>query len=123
MKNKILAIDDQVSICMIIENSLATNYSIVTKNNGQLALDWLEDNQPDLIICDVQMPIINGYQFLEKIRQRESTSQTPVIMLSGSDATEEKLRCLELGAQEFITKPFNPKVLEETVRKYLVKTQ
>jgi len=119
MKHKILVIDDQESICLIIENFLSVNYDVVIKNDGLQALEWLEENLPDLIISDVQMPNINGYQFLEKVRQLSVTKHTPVIMLSASASNKEKLECDRLGAQDFLIKPFNLKELEKLVRKNL----
>ncbi len=119
MKHKILVIDDEQSICLILENFLSVDYEIVSKNDGIQALEWLEGNLPDLIICDVQMPNMDGYQFLEKVRQRGYTKHTPVIMLSGSEASKERVKCYRLGAQDFLTKPFNPEELEELIKKNL----
>lgn len=119
MKAKILVIDDEQSICLILENFLSVDYEIVSKNDGVQALEWLEGNLPDLIICDVQMPNMDGYQFLEKVRQRGYTKHTPVIMLSGSEASKERVKCYRLGAQDFLTKPFNPEELEELIKKNL----
>ena len=119
MKHKILVIDDEERICLILENFLSVNYDIVSKNDGIQALEWLEGNLPDLIICDVQMPNMDGYQFLEKVRQRGYTKHTPVIMLSGSEASKERVKCYRLGAQDFLTKPFNPEELEELIKKNL----
>jgi CheY-like chemotaxis protein len=119
MKYKILVIDDEESICLILENFLSANYDVVSKNDGLQALEWLEGNLPDLIICDVQMPNIDGYQFLEKMRQRGYTKHTPVIMLSGTEASKERVKCYRLGAQDFLTKPFNPEELDELIKKNL----
>ena len=119
MKHKILVIDDEERICLILENFLSVNYDIVSKNDGIQALEWLEGNLPDLIICDVKMPNMDGYQFLEKVRQRGYTKHTPVIMLSGSEASKERVKCYRLGAQDFLTKPFNPEELEELIKKNL----
>jgi len=119
MKQKILVIDDEESICLILENFLSVNYDIVIKNDGLQALEWLEGNLPDLIICDVQMPNMDGNQFLEKVRQRGYTKHTPVIMLSGTEASKERVKCYRLGAQDFLTKPFNPEELDELIKKNL----
>ncbi len=119
MKHKILVIDDQVSICLILEKFLSPNYDVVIKNDGHKALEWLEGNLPDLIISDVQMPNIDGYQFLEKVRQLGNNKNTPVIMLSAGEANKEGVKCYRLGAQGFLTKPFNFKELEELIRKNL----
>jgi CheY-like chemotaxis protein len=119
MKHKILVIDDEPSIRMLLENFLSKSYDVHPEGGGQQALDWLEGNLPDLIICDVQMPGVDGYQFLEKLRQRGYTRHTPVIMLSGVESSKERVRCYRLGAQDFLAKPFNPEELEELIRKNL----
>lgn len=119
MKRKILVVDDEQSICLILENFLSEEYDITTKSDGVQALEWLEGNLPDLIICDVQMPNMDGYQLLEKVRQRGYTKHTPVIMLSGTEASKERVKCYRLGAQDFLTKPFNPEELEELIKKNL----
>ncbi len=119
MKQKILVIDDEQSICLILENFLSVDYDIIIKYDGLQGLEWLEGNLPDLIICDVQMPNMDGYQFLEKVRQRGYTKHTPIIMLSGSETSKERVKCYKLGAQDFLTKPFNPEELEEIIKKNL----
>jgi CheY-like chemotaxis protein len=83
------------------------------------ALEWLEGNLPDLIICDIQMPNLDGYGFIEKVRQRGYTKHTPVIMLSGVESSKERIKCYRLGAQDFLAKPFNPEELDELIKKNL----
>jgi DNA-binding response OmpR family regulator len=119
MKQKILVIDDEPSICLLLENFLSRKYEIICQYDGSEALIWLEGNLPDLIICDIQMPKMDGYVFLEKLRQRGYTKHTPVIMLSGVESSKERIRCYRLGAQDFLAKPFNPEELEELINKNL----
>ncbi len=119
MNHKILVIDDEPSICMLLENFLSRNYEVICKYDGLEALNWLEGNLPDLIICDIQMPNLDGYKFLEILRQRGYTKHTPVIMLSGTESSKERVRCYRLGAQDFLAKPFNPEELEELIKKNL----
>jgi CheY-like chemotaxis protein len=119
MKKTILVVDDEQNIRILLENFLSQDYDITSKNDGLEALEWLEVNLPDLIICDIQMPNMDGYQLLEKIRQRGYTKHTPVIMLSGTEASKERVKCYRLGAQDYLTKPFNPEELEELIKKNL----
>jgi DNA-binding response OmpR family regulator len=119
MNHKILVVDDEPSICMLLENFLSRNYKVNCQYDGLEALKWLERNLPDLIICDIQMPNMDGYVFLEKLRQRGYTKHTPVIMLSGVESSKERIRCYRLGAQDFLSKPFNPEELEELIKKNL----
>ena len=120
MKHKILVIDDEQTIRLLLENFLVKNYDVVVKKDGMDALEWLEGNLPDLIICDIQMPNMNGYTFLEKLRQRGFTKHTPVVMLSGSsERSEDRVKCYQLGAQDYLIKPFSPVELSELIKKNL----
>jgi CheY-like chemotaxis protein len=119
MKHKILVIDDEPSICLLLDNFLSKKYEVTCKSDGQNALEWLEGQLPDLIICDIQMPNMDGFTFVEKVRQRGYTKHTPVIMLSGTESSEQRIRCYRLGAQDFLAKPFNPEELEELIKKNL----
>ncbi|MEI7828590.1 MAG: response regulator [Prolixibacteraceae bacterium] len=119
MRQKILIVDDEKSIRLLLENFLSKNYDVESKADGVDALEWLEDNLPDLIIGDIQMPNMDGYLFLEKVRQRGFTKHTPVIMLSGVESSKERIKCYRLGAQDFLAKPFNPEELAELITKNL----
>jgi CheY-like chemotaxis protein len=119
MNRQILVIDDELSIRLLLENFLTGEYRVISKANGLDALEWLEGNLPDLIICDIQMPQMNGYEFLEKLRQRGFTKHTPVIMLSVAESSKDRIKSYRLGAQDFLVKPFNPEELLEIIRKNL----
>lgn len=119
MKKKILVVDDEMSICLLLENFLSQDYDVVSINDGLEALEWLEENLPDLIISDIQMTKMDGYEFLTSVRQRGFTRHTPIIMLSGKSESKERIKCYRLGAQDYLTKPFNPEELEELVKKNL----
>lgn len=119
MKKKILVVDDEPSICLLLDNFLSLDYDVVTINDGEEALAWLEGNLPDLIISDIQMKRMDGYEFLTKVRQRGFTKHTPFIMLSARAESKERIKCYKLGAQDYLTKPFNPEELEELVKKNL----
>ena len=108
MKHKILVIDDEPSICLLLDNFLFKRYEVVSKSDGQEGLEWLEGKLPDLIICDIQMPNMDGFVFLEKLRQRGFTKHTPVIMLSGTESSEQRIRCYRLGAPGFPGQAFQP---------------
>jgi len=119
-KSRILAIDDERSIRLLLESFLSKRYDVVTKSDGLEALDWLETNlPPDLIICDIQMPNMDGFEFVKKLRERGYTKHTPVVMLSGVESTKARIDCYKNGAQDFLTKPFNPEELDEILKKNL----
>lgn len=119
MKKKILIVDDEISICMLLQNFLSKDYEVTTLNNALEALELLEHTLPDLIISDIQMPTMDGYEFLSKVRKRGFTKHTPIVMLSGRAESKERIKCYRLGAQDYLTKPFNPEELEELVKKNL----
>lgn len=119
MKKKILVVDDEISICLLLDNFLSQDYEVVTINTGEEALVWLEGNLPDLIISDIEMSNMDGYEFLTKVRQRGFTRHTPFVMLSARSESKERIKCYKLGAQDYLTKPFNPEELEELVKKNL----
>jgi DNA-binding response OmpR family regulator len=119
MKKNILVVDDEKSICLLLENFLSQDYDVVSMDDGLEALKWLEENLPDLIISDIQMTKMDGYEFLINVRQKGFTKHTPIIMLSGKSESKERIKCYKLGAQDYLTKPFNPEELEELVKKNL----
>lgn len=119
MRKKILVIDDEVNIGLLLESFLSADYDVVYKNDPKEALAWLEKNIPDLIISDIQMPELSGFEVLKRIRNRGFTSHTPVIMLSANAESKERIKCYQLGAQDYLTKPFNPEELEEVIKKNL----
>jgi len=116
---KILVVDDEITICLLLENFLSKDYDVVSINDGAEALEWLEGNLPDLIISDIEMTTMGGYEFLTKVRERGFTKHTPMIMLSAKSESKERIKCYKLGAQDYLTKPFNPEELEELVKKNL----
>lgn len=119
MKKKILIVDDEFSIQMLLQHFLSSQYEVETKSSGREALEWLNENLPDLIISDIQMHEMNGFEFLKAVRLRGYTKHTPIIMLSGKVESKERIKCYQLGAQDYLTKPFNPVELEEVVKKNL----
>jgi len=120
MKKKILVVDDEKTICLLLENFLSQDYDVVTINDGLAALEWLDENLPDLIISDIQMTKMDGDVLLSSVRQRGFTRHTPIIMLSSKQESKERIKCYKLGAQDYLTKPFNPEELEELVKKNLL---
>ncbi len=122
---KILAIDDEKSMRTIISSVLKKNkYNVTTQVDGQEAYYWLTKgrNMPDLIICDIEMPNMTGYEFLELIRNSGFFGDIPVIMLSGVEETKERIKCYKLKAQDFLKKPFNPNELIALIEKNLEPT-
>jgi len=112
MKRKILAIDDEKSIRFIIENTFNKEFEVTTLSNGMDALYYIQSgNLPDVIICDVEMPVMNGFEFIKRIRESGFFDEIPLIMLSGKEESADKIKCFEMGADDYVVKPFNPREL------------
>ncbi|NQV01885.1 MAG: response regulator transcription factor [Bacteroidia bacterium] len=112
MKKKILAIDDEKSIRFIIENTFNKDFDVVTMTNGMDALFYIQSgNLPDVIICDLEMPVLNGIEFVKRLRESGFFEEIPLIMLSGKEESSEKIKCFEMGADDYVLKPFNPREL------------
>ena len=112
MKRKILAIDDEKSIRFIVENTFNKEFEVTTLSNGMDALYYIQSgNLPDVIICDVEMPVMNGFDFIKRIRESGFFDEIPLIMLSGKEECADKIKCFEMGADDYVVKPFNPKEL------------
>jgi DNA-binding response OmpR family regulator len=118
-KRKILIIDEEKNIRLLLENFLSNDYHVISKSSGNEALVWLEGNLPDLIICDIRMPDMNGFQFIQNVREGGFTKHTPVLVLSVSDSSKERIECYKRGAQDFLLKPFNPEELGVLIKKNL----
>ena len=113
MKKKILILDDKETIAKVLSIYLMSEYDL------QWLPDGLAGNTPDLIISDIRMPGMRGDDFLEWIKQNELFRHIPVVMLSSEDSTSERIRLLEIGAVDYIVKPFNPMELKIRVKKIL----
>lgn len=109
MREHILVVDDDLGIRTLLEFYLGRYYTVTSKSNGLEAMLWLENgNIPDLIIADINMPEIGGYEFLKLVRSSGFFQEIPVIILTGLDDAEVKEKCFQQGGNDFMTKPFNP---------------
>jgi DNA-binding response OmpR family regulator len=90
-------VDDEISICLLLENFLSQDYDVVTLNNKFDAVEWLEGNLPDLILNVIQMSEMNGYEFSENVRKRGFTKHTPILMLSARSESEELIKSYKMG--------------------------
>lgn len=120
MKRKILLIDDKVSIAKVVSIYLAKDYDFTYCENPIKAIEWLHDgNIPDLIISDIRMPEMMGDEFLLYMKKNELFKSIPIIMLSSEESTSERIRLLEVGAADYILKPFNPLELKVRIKKII----
>jgi DNA-binding response OmpR family regulator len=108
----LLAIDDETAIQQLLQHYFKDSFSVVTKGNGKEALIWMQGGHiPDVIVADIDMPEMNGYEFIDQVRSSGFLNNIPLIMLSGNDTSEPRIRCLEAGADDYMIKPFNPREL------------
>lgn len=119
-RKTLLVMDDEPSICKILEHFLKKDFNVFVKSDGAEGMLWLEEgNEVDLIIADLQMPNLNGKEFLKIARASNLYTDIPVIILSGSDESSERIQCLNLGADDFMVKPFNPVEVQAKVNAIL----
>jgi len=116
-KEKILVVDDEVSIRRILETRLSMiGYTVVTASDGDEALAVYKKELPNLIILDIMMPKLDGYGVCQEIRK---DSDIPIIMLTALGDVADRITGLELGADDYVVKPFSPKELEARIKAIL----
>lgn len=117
---KILIVDDIEQNIRLLDAVLSPRgYAIITATNGVHALDQVRAEKPDLILLDVMMPQMDGYETVRRLRADEATRFVPVIMVTSLDAAQEKVKAIEAGADDFINKPFNHSELLARVKSLL----
>lgn len=115
--------DDSPMICALLEHVLSEHYEVFSAENGLEVLDWLKaGNKPDAIVSDIDMPYMDGFELLQNLRTSQFSRHIPVMMLSGLESSEERIRSFELGADDYLLKPFNPKELQVRVASLLKRT-
>src|SRR5690348_3950401 len=110
--DSLLIVDDNsVNRIMLSRYTTRLGYHSTLVENGRQALEKLRNESFDLVLLDVQMPEIDGYQVLEEMKADPGLREIPVIMITAVDELESTVRCIELGAQDYLPKPFNPVLL------------
>nr|QUE29696.1 OmpR [Erythrotrichia carnea] len=117
---KILVVDDEASIRRILETRLSMiGYDVITAKNGEEALVLFRTEYPSLVVLDVMMPKLDGYGVCQELRKE---SDVPIIMLTALGDVSDRITGLELGADDYVVKPFSPKELEARIRSVLRRT-
>jgi two-component system alkaline phosphatase synthesis response regulator PhoP len=120
MNKKILVIDDEVNVLKVIKSRLqASDYSVITSTEGEEAIKKALSESPALILLDVHMPGIDGFEVLRRLRKHPQTKALPVVMLTCEDELQSVLLAKELKVTDYILKPFKPEKLLEVVKMYL----
>lgn len=119
-KPKILIVDDETDVVDFVENTLrAEGFEVISAYDGIGALDIVATEKPDLVLLDIMMPMMSGYEVCEQIRANPDTRHIPVICVSSSHAPDARPKSIQSGASALIVKPFLPKDLVAEIRHYL----
>jgi two-component system alkaline phosphatase synthesis response regulator PhoP len=122
-KPKILIVDDERYILHILDFSLgAEGFEVITAADGEQAVERSKADHPDLIVLDIMMPKMDGFEACRRIKSDPDTCDIPVIMLTAKGREVDKKRGREVGAEEYLTKPFSPAKLIERVQIVLGET-
>lgn len=120
MKKKILVVEDEESLRKLITILLnSKGYDVRAVSNGQAALDALGEEKPDLVLLNVMLPAVNGFEVCQYIKKTPSTKDIPVVFLAAKMAKEDMARGQQVGADEYLTKPFKSAQMVETIDRLL----
>jgi len=118
----VLLVDDKIQLLALLKQILNPHYDVISKTNGLEAIEWIQSgNIPDLILTDIQMPLMDGMKFIQIIKESGLFSEIPIIVLSGRESSKDRIECLKQGASDYISKPFNPEELLVRIEKVLEK--
>ncbi|MEJ2199167.1 MAG: response regulator, partial [Desulfuromonadales bacterium] len=106
--DKVLIVDDDKFIRTILKDALAGRYTTLEADNGQTALDMVFSTLPDLVILDIEMPVMNGIEVCRIIKETEQTKRIPVILITAHTNRDEIILGMQTGADDYITKPVHP---------------
>ncbi|MFP9114350.1 two-component regulator propeller domain-containing protein [Flavobacterium sp. RHBU_3] len=115
----LLLVDDNTDFCEFMAATLSGEYSVVVANNGKEAFEKLQQHDVNIVVSDVMMPVMNGIELCRAIKTNIEWSHIPVILLTARTAEEYEVEGLELGADDYLTKPFNLEILKLRIRKFL----
>ena len=117
---RILVVDDEPNIVRLVQINLErAGYQVETANNGAAALEKIRENRPDLLVSDVMMPEMDGFELLANIRRDPSLMDLPVIMLTAKAQDRDVMEGYKTGADMYLTKPFNPAELTAFAKRIL----
>lgn len=109
---KILVVDDKPSMSQLLVRFLQNTYDVTTKADGLQAISWLQSgNFPDVILTDLQMPVMDGIELIKRVKESGYLNGIPIIVLSSQESSNIRVECLKLGAADYMMKPFNPEEL------------
>ena len=118
--SEILVVDDESYILHILDFSLgAEGFDVVTAPNGEKAVEKAKELQPDLIVLDIMMPVLDGYETCRRLKQQPETKEIPVLLLTAKGREVDKRLGFDVGAVDYIVKPFSPTRLIERIEEII----
>ncbi|MDR1241243.1 MAG: response regulator [Deltaproteobacteria bacterium] len=117
---KIVLVDDDITNLTVGKNTLSDDYDILTIPSGKKLLQLLDMIHPDLILLDINMPDMDGYEVIQRLKQNDKTADIPVIFLTAKSDVDSELRGFTLGAIDYISKPFSPPILRKRIETQLL---
>lgn len=122
-KSTILIIDDDIEILWLISEIFVDSYNVIPINDSVEAKKLLETTHPDIIICDIMIPKLNGISLVVDIKADSKTAHIPVILVSAKHSIEEQMEGIDAGAEMYITKPFNVEYLKKVVKRFITQKE
>jgi putative two-component system response regulator len=119
-KQTILAVDDTLSNIDVVKGVLSQDYVVQAALNGKMAISIIEKKKPDLILLDIMMPEMDGYEVCQRLKSQAATKDIPIIFLTAKSQVEDETKGLALGAVDYILKPISPPILKERVKNHLI---
>jgi len=119
-KQTILAVDDTLANIDVVKGVLAQDYLVQAALSGKMALKIIEKQKPDLILLDIMMPEMDGYEVCKILKSQAETKDIPIVFLTAKSQEDDETKGLALGAVDYITKPISPPILKERVKNHLI---
>ncbi len=122
-RTKILIVDDELDTLLPLKRALEMeDFNVIEAQDGVEALEKVRGEIPDLVLLDLMLPKINGFEVCQRLKQDEATSSIPIIMLTAKGETSDKVEGIEIGADDYVTKPFNLDELKARIKAVLRRT-
>ncbi len=123
MSKKVLLAEDEKNVILGVRTCLdAVGYQVEIVEDGEEALNSVRREHPDLILLDLLMPKVDGYEVLKQLKGNDETKNIPIIVLTAKAEEEDRQRAMDLGAENYMTKPFKPQELWDLLKHYLPET-
>ncbi|OIP81650.1 MAG: hypothetical protein AUK44_09560 [Porphyromonadaceae bacterium CG2_30_38_12] len=120
MKKKILIVDDKTEFRRLTKTILSSAYLVESAENGQDAINLLQNGfMPDLIVSDLMMPVVGGKDLVDQLKASGAWKNIPIIILSSIDKSDEKIKLIKMGVDDYLEKPYNPQELLARIEKLL----